>query len=235
MHVVQAITATHDRYLSVSPNSRRTIAEAYHCSRAAALFNQKLSKPVQPSDRDALWAAAALLGIIAISSIEASNPEEAWPLKSSEPSDLEWLRMSEGKMAIWEITNPLRPDSIFHTLADEFQNDSAYFVVARSGTEGIPPEFIQLCGLETTSSVHNNPFYAAVRVLALLLHIECDQSTTGKQLSFLTHMQPEFKILLEHKDPRALLLMAYWYAKVCHSQYVTFSWLSLSYSDVPWR
>src|SRR6516162_9499846 len=121
MHVVQTITAIHDRYLSTLPNSRKTITEVYHLSRAAALFNQKLSAPIQASDRDALWATAALLGTIAFSSIEASKPEEAWPLKHPEPSDLEWLKMSESKAVIWNITNPLRPDSIFHTIADEYK------------------------------------------------------------------------------------------------------------------
>src|SRR5438874_2536460 len=113
MHIVQTITAIHDRYLSATPNARPTIAEAYHWSRAAALFNQKLSTPIQPRERDALWATAALLGVIAFALVEASTPEEAWPLKRPAPSDLEWLRMSCGKKVVLNVAQPLRPDSVF--------------------------------------------------------------------------------------------------------------------------
>jgi hypothetical protein len=97
MHAILAVTATHDRYLNTPAAGRRTVPETYHRSQCAALFNRKLSQPIQPQDRDPLWATAAFLGIIALSSVEASTPEEAWPLKTSEPSDLEWLRMSEGR------------------------------------------------------------------------------------------------------------------------------------------
>lgn len=217
MHVVQTLTAIHDRYLSASPNSGQTITEVYRLSRAAALFNRKLSAPIQPPDCDALWATAALLGIIAFSSIEASKPEEAWPLRNPEPSDLEWIRMSESKMAIWNITNPLRPDSVFHTLADEYKTGYLVSAVPRSGIEGIPSVFIQLYGLDNSSSTDNSPYHAAVHAFAPLLSIECDQSTIARFLSFICHMHLDFKRLLEQKDPRALLLLSYWYAKVCHS------------------
>src|ERR1700709_114010 len=124
MHVVQTVTAVHDRYLSTSPwsiTSRQTATEFYHLTRAAALFNRKLSAPIKPEDRDPLWATAALLGIIAFSSIEASTPEAAWPLKPPEPSDLEWISMSEHKMAVWEVTQPLRVGSPFRGHAHDYQ------------------------------------------------------------------------------------------------------------------
>lgn len=64
MHVILTLTATHDRILSASKdNAKRSIAEAYHWSEGAALLNKKLSSPIRPQDRDALWAAAAILGL----------------------------------------------------------------------------------------------------------------------------------------------------------------------------
>src|SRR4051812_10230370 len=102
MHATQALTAIHDRYLSsssLSSTAKLTTTETYHLSRGAALFSKKLSEPLQNSARDSLWATAALLGVISFSTIEAANPEEAWPLKPSEPSDFEWIGMSEHKAA----------------------------------------------------------------------------------------------------------------------------------------
>jgi hypothetical protein len=218
MHAVQTITATHDRYLSASTSPRQTVTEVYHLSRTAALFNQKLSTPIQPRDRDAFWATAALLGTIAFSWIDAATPEEAWPLRPAEPSDLEWLRMSESKATIWNMTNPLRPDSVFHVLKDDFRSDGFIsHAIPGSGIAGLPEAFVRLCGLDEMSTGDSSLYYAAVHTLALLLEVECEQATVVRFLGFICHMQPAFKRLLELKDPRALLLLAYWYAKVCRA------------------
>lgn len=69
MHLVQAITAIHDRCLSAQVNIKQTMTETYHWAKEAAMVNNKLSTPVQPCDCDALWAAAVLLGVIAIESV----------------------------------------------------------------------------------------------------------------------------------------------------------------------
>ncbi|KAK9328257.1 hypothetical protein V1520DRAFT_346561 [Lipomyces starkeyi] len=215
MHGVQTITAIHDRYLSASP-ARQTRTEVYHFCRVASLFNQKLSTPLQPSDSDALCATAALLGVIAFSCFEASTPEEAWPLKTPAHSDLQWLKMLEGKNTVWKVADPLRLDSSFFRTLD---HDLSFPASTSSGVENIPSAFIQVYDLENTSTAENNPYHAAVHTLAPLLHIECVQSTIPRFLSFAWCMRPAFKMLLEQKDSRALVLLAYWYAKVCHSQW----------------
>lgn len=88
MHAVLSLTLMHDRYLFTAPNTKLSTTEAFHWYQSVALFNGKLSGPIQPSERDALWAAAALLGIIAFRYIEAKTPEEAWPLKPPSSLDL---------------------------------------------------------------------------------------------------------------------------------------------------
>jgi hypothetical protein len=113
MHVVLTLTLMHDHYLSVSPNPKQSPAEACHWYRGAGLFNSKLSKLILPLERDAVWGAAALLGVIAFSYIDTTTPEETRPLKPPSSLDLDWLRMSDGKKAIWKTSDPLRPDGIF--------------------------------------------------------------------------------------------------------------------------
>jgi len=125
--------------------------------------------------------------------------------------------MSVGKVAIWDVTNPLRPDSIFHTIAEKDETGTRSSTSTASRIVGVPSAFTQLCGLDNSPTVDSNPYHAAVHVLVPLLYIECDQSTIGRFLAFVSYMRPAFQRLLEQKDPRALLLLAYWYAKVCHS------------------
>ncbi|MCJ1379777.1 hypothetical protein MMC17_002880 [Xylographa soralifera] len=216
MHAVQATTAIHDRFLYASPDAPLTTTELYHLSQAAALFNRKLSEPIKPSERDALWITAVLLGSTTFAQIEASKPEEAWPLASSKPSDLEWLQISSCKEAVWNLTNPLRPDGIFHMIADEYHNEYLAPAAVTSEIEGIPPLFLQLYGLDTLSTADNSPYFSAVYTIANLLRIEGDCLSNTRYLSFIGHMKPDFKRLVELKDSRALLIMAYWYAMGIH-------------------
>lgn len=210
MHIIQVVTATHDRFSSnTGLDPKRSLAEAFHWSRGAALLNQKISYPIKPQDRDALWASAAMLGIANITSLEASTPAEAWPLKLTDSSDLTWLYIAQGKMALWEATNPLRPDSIFHTMGEEY--NAIMTEPSLLATEQMPSAFVSLCRLDEPLARENNPYYSAVSILSQLLPIKCSQATMKSYLQFLNNMKAPFKRLLRQKDPRSLLIMAYWY------------------------
>jgi hypothetical protein len=95
----------HEQHLSVGVGAERSIDIAFHWSRGAALLNSKLSAAIEPPERDALWACAGMLGVLAFSSIQAKTPEEAWPLKNSS-SDLGWLNLCEGKEGDLEDYKP---------------------------------------------------------------------------------------------------------------------------------
>jgi len=219
MHVIQAATAIHDRYLSGSAGAKPSAAEIYHYGQAAALLNKKLSAPIRPGDRDALWATAALLGVIALSSIDATTPEEAWPLKPASPSDLDWLRMSQGKKAIWKIANPFREDSVFHPMSNGFHQTNMFAMEPLPGQGIMLSALADLCNLHDSPIPESNPYYRAVHSLVPLLDMQFDESTIVRFLSFISHFTPEFHALLLQKDPRALLLLAYWYAKVGKTQW----------------
>ncbi|KAH8812991.1 hypothetical protein F5884DRAFT_899193 [Xylogone sp. PMI_703] len=215
MHIVQAITATHDRYLLPSSPSKQSLDESYHMTWGITLFSAKLSGPLQDSDRDPLWATAALLGAVVSASIEASAPEEAWPLKPSDPTDLEWLKMSESKSVIWKLTNPTRQNSAFHPASNQW---TSYLYRLPEppicGTEGLPEAFITLFDLDENSTADNNPYYLQAHAVAALSNIPCDRASIIRFLGLLTHLRPEYRSLMEQKDPRALLLICHWYALI---------------------
>lgn len=215
MHIIQTLTGVHDRQLSAPLTSRQTTAEMYHLSQAASLFNKGLSRTVEESDRDPLWIAAAMLGITAFAWIDATSPEEAWPLAEQKPSDLDWIRMSELKPAVWNLTNPLRPSSAFSRLHPNYATLGSSKSSGR--VEDVPTAFAELFNIDEYSTVENNPYHAAVMGLSPLLEIHCDRPNILLFLSFISHLYGGFKRLLEAKDPRALLLLAYWFAKVCRS------------------
>ncbi|KAK6603239.1 C6 finger domain-containing protein [Botrytis cinerea] len=207
------IPTTTGVFREFATSSRRTSTEAYHLSRAASLFNQKLCAPIVNDDKDALWATAALFGILSMSSIEASSPSEAWPLAAPADTDLEWVRMSESKTAIFELTNPMRKDSIFRVSSTDYKN-SLYKRNGNVDLSSLPTRFVELFDLNEYSTVNNNPYYLTLTSLQHILSIECDRPAMLSFLSFLTTMSPQYKFLLKMKDPKALLLLSYWYAKV---------------------
>ncbi|KAF1988762.1 hypothetical protein K402DRAFT_391465 [Aulographum hederae CBS 113979] len=211
MHVILAITATHSRYLAQHPIPLpRTIPELHHWVCCAALFNQKLSQPIRPDDRDPLWATAAFLGIIAMSSFDISDPAKAFPLKESEPSDLEWLMFAEGKMAVFDLVKPLREGSVFVEMEQEYSQ--AMTPASGSGIEGVVPELAEICELTASSSAASSPYFHAVHSLSLLQTKAAQGAMTkAMTLNFLGKMDPEYKKLLHVKDDRALLLLAMWY------------------------
>lgn len=209
MHGMLSLTLMHDRYLSATPNTKLSVTEAFHWYQCTALFNVKLASPIDPSERDALWVTAVCLGVIAFFYIEAETPEEAWPLKPPSSLDLNWLSLSEGKKELWRNTRTATGKSVFQTLLP-FENTKP-----TPGLEALPSEFINLCGLDATSTPDNNPYHAVASGLAKSLHSDCKLTTFLSFLSFIMNMCPEYKRLLKRKDPRALLLLAYWFAKMC--------------------
>ncbi|KAL2197089.1 hypothetical protein P885DRAFT_68973 [Corynascus similis CBS 632.67] len=210
MHAILAVRAIHDRYQGNPLVTGSTPREAYHSFEGASLFNKKLSGPIPPEDRDTLWMAATYLGIVAFCSNIPETPEESWPLKL-DPSHLDWLRMTEAKMAIWELANPLQPESLFRNMAEDFEE--MYTPLPTRPIEGAPPALLRLCHITSSSSAANNPYYAAVRVLAPFFDAKPGAVARSKILSFASQMQPCFRALLYERDPIALLLLAIWYEK----------------------
>ena len=210
----------HDRYLSGTPNTKLSTIEAFHWYQGTALFNSRLSGPIDPSERDAVYATAVCLGVIAFYYIEAKTPEEAWPLKPPSSLDLNWLSLSEGKKTLWKVTRPSKEKTVFQTLLPLENTKPKPTSSTVPGLEALPSEFIQLCGFDATSSPDNNPYYAVASALAKSLHSDCKLTTILSFLTFISSVLPEFKELLRRKDPCALLLLAYWYAKMCQFPHV---------------
>jgi hypothetical protein len=218
MHAALLVTRMHDRYLSAAQASTLSVTEATHWHQSVASFKRKMCEPIQPSERDALWATSAILATISFFYIEAKIPEEAWPLTQPSSSDLNWLKLSDGKRAVWSITQPLRSDGTLRALALEHSTVSK---IARTapGLEDLPPDLLLLCGLDGTSPTNSNPYFAAASTLAQAWNSDSIQIIFLNFFCFITTTSPEYRILLERKDHRALLLLAYWYAKVCQTHH----------------
>jgi hypothetical protein len=208
--LILALALLYDMHTTGRQDKQKTATLAFHFYHGVSLFNAKLSKPVEHSEKDALWAAAALTGASAFADVKDAHPGNTWPLSSHTPTDLDWLKMTGGKQAVYNITNPTRPASVFNASCNHFVDPSAHV-----GSEilNLPSKFVQLYNLDELSTPKSNPYHCAATVLAQVMPLDCDRKNISKYLSFVGFPDPRFLRLLEQRDPRAMLLLAYWYAK----------------------
>ncbi|KAF3056974.1 hypothetical protein CFAM422_012509 [Trichoderma lentiforme] len=219
-HFFLALSLLHDAHLSQSPLPQSHHASlAFHWYHSTAILSHFLSLPspettLSSSHRDALWICASTLGAASFASIRTQDPSAAWPLADPNPAvDLDWLKMGHGKRAVWNITDPNRPDSVFHNLLNQtpMQNPIDPSVIV---PDSLPPLFYSVFDLSATSSPETNPYHTACAIISALSVNPINDDTVILFLSFITQIDPSYRSLIEEKDPRALLLLLYWHSMV---------------------
>ena len=218
MHMVLSLTLMHDAHLATSHTSNLAISfqksSLTHWNTATKLFNNLLSRPIPPSHRDAIWATGALLGTASMAYIESSSPEDAWPLKSPDPNDLNWLRLSEGKRAIWTLADPTRPESIFHHLGKSMNHRFQPAWITNPEFDSVPERLARLFGITRGDTPKSNVYYVPLLCVLNVEEMTLTQELVVPFLMFLIYMESEFRGLLERKDPRGMLLLLWWFRKV---------------------
>jgi hypothetical protein len=179
-----------------------------------------LSSCLTPADYDPLWAAAVLLGILSSSTIN-TLPENSWPITPPSPSDLEWFILTAGKKAVWALTNPLRPSSVFSIVAREYVAWDMPIPVSSVGS--IDARLALLCGITESSSAENNPYFETAYMLtrSQALDSEFEPGLLGQQekpkpaglerVGLVSRPQVQHLDLLKKRDKVALVLLAMWY------------------------
>jgi hypothetical protein len=248
MHIILALTMSHDRHLAPGPLPKPTITELKHSTTGLQLFNLKLLKPLTSSEKDAIWITGAFLGLYSISSFDGNTPYDAWPLQPSDYDDLTWLRLSEGKSRIYELVDLSRPDSCLRGAFQSFKHPFQDDVTDREAIDRLGPEMVSFLGLQEGQGLfdeHQSPFWQLAAIMGRLMDEDCNVDTAMKYLTFLSRMSKQFIGMAERKDPRALMLICWWSAKISvFSEWWVFRrtyyecqaiciWFKLYHSDVP--
>ena len=203
----------HDRYLSNTFDTRLSIRELSHWDQATSSFQKRLSEPLRKGEHAALWTTAALLGTIVFLQTDARNMHEAWPLKEPSSTDLDWVRFSDGKKDVWKAVRPSEPDPVFRTLTAVHIDELWPKPTTEPDISVLPVGFLKLYDMHIQNG---NPYWTAVTSLIRVLEADCQLAQTVIAfLSFISTMDPGLKERLIVKEPRALLLLAWWYATIC--------------------
>jgi hypothetical protein len=178
------------------------------------MFNQKLDMKITSADKDPIWATCGLMKGICLANNYSSCPEEAWPLDPEGSSPFDWLKLQDGNKAVWQLISPLDPDSAFNFLANGNSQPVSLPLPSFNGSERISHLMTQLFKLDESSHSSLNPYRRAISIVLSLMGIDCNKNTVFQFFCFSAEFNSDLRRLLFIKDPRALLLLAYWYAMV---------------------
>lgn len=215
MHTLLTLTLMHDRYLSPNHSNAPSAKEAYHCYQAAASLQKQLGHPLSVIEQAGLWVASALLSIIVFAQVDADNAEDVWPLQPNSIPNIDWIKLGRGKHDIYDAMTLLHDDPVFSTLTVMLHPQTEFPLRTGLAPSQLPLPFIRLYNLSDNdeSDVRTDPYRDAITRLARILDPQCHPVQVIMEFWGFTHMTAEFKALLGDRDPRALLLLAYWYMR----------------------
>lgn len=213
MHATLALAFAYDRYLHQGSlvTKGRPLMEMYHFCQCTTMFKEQLHQNLSSNEKDAVWGTASFLSILLFLAIDESDSTKAWPFKSSECPDLDWLRMGDNKWRLFELTNPLRPESIFNPVATVLKKIHDYKPV--TGIDEILPDLLNICSLDASSSSLTSPYFEAAQAVSRVYKYADSHVPLSEGMAYVVHMELPFRALLAAKDPVALLLTAIWYRK----------------------
>jgi hypothetical protein len=219
MHMLLSLTLMHDAHLSSAPSTALHLKHTAltHWNSASSLFNALLAKPIAPADRDATWATGVIIGAASFWYVNSTSISGVWPLKPSEPEDLAWLRLGEGKKALWRIAEPARPDSVFHEL---MKGNSSHchsvpqWVDEYGASINASERMKRVFGIGVTSTVESNVYHLPLLILSRIQNMRLTHANVLSFLYVTAFITPKFMDLLERKDVRAVFLIGWWFRMI---------------------
>jgi hypothetical protein len=213
----------HEKHTTGRPGYALSNEEAYHWSRALSAFNRQLYRVPHGDEAAALLTTAAMVGIVTFQHIEATKPEEAWPLAPPSSSDLAWLRMTDGKKEVFKLTqrgtadpSPLLEKLTALYLNTDWQRASSPYQRPGEADASALLLIFALYDIDpaTKADDTDDPLrWASARLAQLLAQDTPPRQVVTSFLLVISAMRPDFRRMLHEKDPRALLLLAWWYTK----------------------
>jgi hypothetical protein len=222
MNAVFAFSANHLHTLRPDDAQIRILAQ-HHSQITLQLYTAELNSAAHTVSKvDALIPATLLVSAIMFFTSHGAAASSF--VFSDDPHAADWLSnvCGLGTLLSREAAKPARAQSswmlLFHPgnhacLLDLSEPDSGLT---------LPAAFVQLCHIDQESTPETNPYVSALRLLVRMMRETANQETFSKLMQFPCRLSAAFRVLLKEKDPVALLMLAYWFAKIGE---IDFWWL----------
>ncbi|CAH0051785.1 unnamed protein product [Clonostachys solani] len=217
LHMFIALALIHD---SCSPSPFPSTEQglmSFHWYQASAIFRRMLSQGrfgVTVVEHDALWATSVLLGAASFAYLGTHDPKKTWPFRDPDPSDLSWIKMGDGKKAVGETIGPVQDGTAFQKYRTHIFTESLPRGDAPIPLDVFPQCLYTLFDQFPSTDSEVDVYYRPASILAQILPHPFIPGKLGRFISFTIGMEDSYKDLLAQKDPRALLLLVWYYAKL---------------------
>lgn len=209
MHGLIGVATSH--LCGVLPNnSSYRVAESYHWQKAIQKYTKEVSSGLTKENMDPLYSACLLLTIHGFR-LEEFSPRSSFVF-SNNPEDLNWLRLQGGLRYLLERTQQWMPDSMWWAFFMQSRYETVNYEDDRPGRVDLDPGFADLCRIDETATVENNPYLWPLRMLTNLLTLESTKENHRKYYNWMGRLETEYYDCLLQKDPPALILLAWWLA-----------------------
>ncbi|CAD6443086.1 60e2627e-3c7d-4f23-ac3d-0290e3fafc0f [Sclerotinia trifoliorum] len=214
MHTILAFSASHLHYLHPEEKKYST-ASMLHYNPSLALFSSELLTTLNASNADAIIASSYFHTMLAFRNIQL-NPA----IETDAGGTLTWLHTMRGVPILWD-TNDMRSHIEGSVLLDVehdckvlderiCDHDKRYdgSTWARETSRALHGLFEVDCDPYRFSNTYQGP----LRRVCHLMRLGTGQEAVCLFMSFVGELPASFVLLLEQKDPRALLILCYWSA-----------------------
>lgn len=216
MHMTLAVSCAHlkrlvSKSLNPSLHQRYAIAEACHWQSGLQLYRKALTAKTHDFDGTIT---ATFLSIIFTFALDDEIPQDSYA--GDDPEKLMHainpLAATGGFGALRDILGERLMDSVWRAVLLDSDDDQGTFSAATPGVVGLPSALVDLCDLNESSTSENSDYHTIVRLLAPLLRLKSHSGNFTKLIAFSGRTWLHFRPLLFRRDPRALLLISYWFA-----------------------
>ncbi|TKA55283.1 hypothetical protein B0A49_12685, partial [Cryomyces minteri] len=218
MHMLLAVSSAHLKRLMQVSNGKESrayaVAEAKHWQSGLSLYRSAIAAStgrIKPNV-DVL-VGTTFLSVICAFTLEDEVPLDAFVNSYDETLTyaLNPMAAGSGIQALGGVINLNDSIAWMQVLRDSDDRFSTYTSQV-PGVLGMPPALVDLCGLNESSTRDSNEYHSIVRLLTPLLRLEVDIEHFTKLIAFGGRTFVRFRPLLQRRDPKALLLLSYWFA-----------------------
>lgn len=216
IHMTLAVSCAHLKRLvsktdSLSLHQRYAVAEASHWQSGLQLYRKALTGKTHDFDGTIT---ATFLSIIFTFALDDKLPQDSYAANDPEKlmHAINPLAATGGFGALRDVLGERLMESVWRAVLLDSDDHKGTFSRDTPGIAGLPIAFVDLCELDESSSTGNNPYHTIVRLLTPLLRLKPQTHNFTKLIAYSGRTWVHYKPFLYRKDPRALLLISYWFA-----------------------
>ncbi|KAL5000843.1 hypothetical protein BDV10DRAFT_161532 [Aspergillus recurvatus] len=197
------------------PSESREVGEAYFWQRALRLYSAALEHPVNQQNVSGLIATSILIGVTSIAPLKFEI-QDSWVF-TGRGSDLNWLAIQGGLACILKLAGKYVPKSIWgvpFSQSQGFESQLFRYEITK-GREGLHPDLADLCGITDETNEQTSPYWEPIKLLTPLMELERNAQNASQCTTWMGRLDPTFVNLCRERDPRALVILAYWMGLMC--------------------